>query len=428
MKTKLFLIAVMLWAGSLTATAGQLAGKNIILVQGFQLQHVFMSRTHDDGKRFGYNYWNRFGLYNQGNGAVKVASPTGLTLLDQNLPMLKDANGTKFNIYDTSREAVYYDDPHARILHFDSTYRLEEPNGQGIGATIARQINQLFAEDPSYCARTNGCIVITHSTGDLVMQYIEENKSTLLDANARNAFDVTAYIDMAGARGGTEGAAILFELAEFLQGLASSTTLSWYQQESVDLANDWLNLVLGTEGVEYLAPGKHFQSGVLYNLKPQNARNTGLYNPDSIPHLRIASAGYEPYGYITQFFIKGYDDSVVPLHSACGSSRALAYSSCVENRNLHGKVTSSVDAPSWDDLYDYHYPFIQSRHLRHNGHQWDDRGNTMAPLITSAQVAHDLTIDVDAQTTWGFLWLSRYIRIRDAEDKTMAQVLTESLH
>ena len=78
-------------------------------------------------------------------------------------------------MYDTSRQAIYYSDPHARILHFDSTYRIEEPNGQGIGATIARQLNALFAEDPTYCERTNGCIVITHSTGDLVMQYVEAN-------------------------------------------------------------------------------------------------------------------------------------------------------------------------------------------------------------------------------------------------------------
>lgn len=425
MKLRHYLIfAAALWAVSLTATAGQLAGKNIILVQGFQLQHVFMGRTHDDGKRFAYNYWDRFDLYNGGNGAIRLARPTGLTLLDQNLPVLKDASGTKFNVYDTSKQAVYYSDPHAKILHFDSTYRIEEPNGQGIGATIARQLNTLFANDPTYCERTNGCIVITHSTGDLVMQYVEANKSSLLDANARNAFEVTTYLDLAGARGGTEGAKILFDLANYLDDLASSTVLSDEKQDEVDDINEWLNLFLGSDGVDYLEPGKQFQSGVLYDLQPQNARNTGLANPDAIPHLRVASAGDEPYGFITHLFIKGKDDSVVPLHSSCGSANAYSYDSCVWDRYLDGETTWWADAPG--SYYNYHYPFIQSENLRHNGHQWDDTGNRMAPLLTEAQVG-DITIDVDTKTSWD-IFLNKYIRIRDADHKTMAQVLSESLN
>ncbi|MFE8070471.1 hypothetical protein QQM79_05385 [Marinobacteraceae bacterium S3BR75-40.1] len=424
MKIRGLLITTMLLAASLTATAGQLAGKNLILVQGFQLQHVFVSQTDDDGKRFAYNYWNRFGLYNNGNGAIRVANPTGLTLLDQNLPLLKDANGTTFNIYDTSHQAVFYNDPNAKILHFDSTHRLEEASGQGIGATIAQQLNSLFANDPTYCTRTNGCIVITHSTGDLVMQYVEENKASLLNSNARNAFDVTTYIDLAGARGGTEGAAILYELANYLDDLASSTVLSPEKQDEVDDINDWLNLFLGSNGVDYMAPGKQFQAGVLYDLQPQNARNTGLANPDGVPHLRVAGAGDEPYGFITHLFIKGHDDSVVPLHSSCGSSQAEAYDSCVWNRTLDGKVTMWADAPS--SYYNYHYPFIQVENLRHNGQQWDDSGNRMAPLITDAQVG-DVTIDVNTKTTWD-IFLNKYVRIRDADDKTLAQVLASSLN
>lgn len=422
--TKYLVALVTFWAVSMTAAAGQLAGKNLILVQGFQLQHVFMGRTHDDGKRFAYNYWNRFDLYNGGNGAIKVANPTGLTLLDQNLPLLKDAGGTTFNLYDTSRQPVYYSDPNARILHFDSTYRIEEPNGQGIGATIAQQLNALFKDDPTFCTRTNGCIVITHSTGDLVMQYVEANKSSLLNANARNAFDVTTYIDLAGARGGTEGAKILYDLANYLDDLASSTVLSSSKQDEVDDANEWLNLFLGSSGVDYLAPGKQFQAGVLYDLQPANARNTGLSNPDGIPHLRVASAGDEPYGFITHLFIKGHDDSVVPLHSSCGSVYANSYDSCVWNRTLDGKVTMWADAPG--SYYNHHYPFIQIENLRHNGHQWDDTGNRMAPLVTEGQIA-DITIDVNTRTTWD-IFLNKYIRVRDADHKTVAQVLAESLY
>ncbi|GAA3936782.1 hypothetical protein [Litoribacillus peritrichatus] len=410
--------------GATTASANQLADKNIILVQGFQLQHVFMSRTHDDGKRFGYNYWNRFDLYNDGNGAVSVGNPTGITLMDQNIPMLKDANGDTFNIYDTSKQAVYASDSHAKILHFDSTYRLEEPNGEGIGATIAQQLDDLFDDDPTFCIRTNGCLVITHSTGDLIMQYVEENKNSLLDSATRDAFDVTAYVDLAGARGGTEGATLLYHLANFLDDLASNTVLSSEKQDEVDDANEWINFFLGTEDVEYFAPGKHFQSGVLYNLQPDQARSTGLSNPDGIPHLRVASAGDEPYGFVTHLLIKGQDDSVVPLHSSCGSSEPKSYDSCVSNRKLDGETTWLANAPS--SLYDHHYPFIQSESLRHNGHQWDDSGNYMTPLMDNGNFVDDLDIDFET-VIYRDLLLDKHILIENSSNKTMAQVLDASL-
>ena len=422
MKLSKILGCLALSASAMSASAGQLAGKNIILVQGFQLQHVFISRTHDDGKRFGYNYWNKFDLYNNGNGAIKTTNETGITLLDQNLPTLATASGEAFNAYDTSKQAVYFSDANAKILHFDSTYRLE--GSDGIGKTVSDQLNTLFTEDPSFCSRTNGCIVITHSTGDLVMQYIEDNKATLLSDNARNAFDVTTYIDLAGARGGTEGATLLYHLANFLDDLASSTILSPEKQDEVDDANTWINFFLGTEGVEYMAPGKHFQSGVLYNLQVGPARNTGLNNPDNIPHLRVASAGDEPYGFVTHLFIKGHDDSVVPLHSACGSLYDNSYNSCVWNRYLDGETTWFADAPG--AYFDVHFPFIQSESLRHNGHQWDDTGNYMTPLMSNGNFEGDVDIDFEKVNYWNLL-LQKHILIKNASNKTMAQVLTDSV-
>ena len=382
----------------------------------------FVSRTHDDGKRFAYNYWNKFDLYNNGNGAVRTTNATGLTLLDQNLPTLATASGQAMNIYDTSKEPEFFYDNNAKILHFDSTYTLE--GADGIGKTIGDQLNDLFAADPDYCTSTDGCIVITHSTGDLVMQYIEDNKSTLLDNNARNAFDVTTYVDLAGARGGTEGATILYHLANFLDGLASNTVLDPEKQDEVDDANTWINFFLGTEDVEYMAPGKHFQSGVLYNLQVGPARNTGLNNPDGIPHLRVASAGDEPYGFVTHLFIKGHDDSVVPLHSSCGSANDHSYNSCVWNRKLDGETTWFADAPG--TYYNHHYPFIQSESLRHNGHQWDDTGNYMTPLMSNGHFTGDVDIDFEKVNYWD-IFLNKHIRIQNASNKTMAQVLADSI-
>lgn len=423
MKMNKLILAGMLWASAFGATAGQLAGKNIILIQGFQFQQVFLSRSHDGGKRFGYNYWNKFGLYNNGNGAVQVGKPWGITLKDQNLPKLKDSKG-EFNIFDTSREAVYYNDANAKILYYDSSFRLEEKNGQGVGTKVAQQIKNLFKADPNYCKRTNGCIVITHSTGDLVMQYIESNKSTLLDSATRNAFDVLTYVDMAGAGGGTEGASWLFGVAKILNGLTKNSVLSPENQNDIDNANTLLNLLFGSKNVSYIEPGKHFQTGILEDLQVHEARNMKRVNADRIPKLRVASAGDEPYGFVTHLVIRGHDDSVVPLHSACGSSYAAAFNSCVWNRTLTGKVTLFADAPH--DYYPHHYPLIQSDQLRHNGHQWNDKGNTMVPLMGNGEIADDVSIQLAKKTTWD-IFGNRYIRVRDAHQKTMAQVLSSSI-
>jgi hypothetical protein len=417
-----FIAAAAMMVGASLASAGQLAGKNIILIQGFQPQHVFLSRTHDAGKRFGYLYWNKFSLYNGGNGAIRVANPSATGLIAQNLPVLKDASGSNFNMFDTSKQPVYYSDANAHILHFDSSYRIE--GSDGIGKTVANQLKSLFAAKPNFCTSTNGCIVITHSTGDLVMQYIEDNKTSLLDSTTRSRFNVTAYVDLAGARGGTEGATILYELANFLNTLASNTILSPSKQDEVDDINEWLNFFMGSSGVEYMAPGKQFNSGVLYNLQPGVARNIGLSNPGNIPHLRVASGGDELYGFITHLFIKGTDDSVVPLHSSCGSSRANSYSTCTSNRTLDGKVILFGDAPG--SLYRLHLPFIQSETIRHNGHQWSDKGNRMTPLRDNGNVRGDLDIQIARRTSYD-IFLNKYIRIDAADTKTVGQVLSSSL-
>jgi hypothetical protein len=401
------------------ASAGKLAGKNIILIEGFQPQHVFLSRTHDAGKRFGYLYWNKFSLYNSGLGAIKVANPSATGLIAQNLPTLQDASGNNFNMFDTSRTPVYYPDASAHILHFDSSYRIE--GSSGIGKTVADQLKALFAAKPTFCTSTNGCIVITHSTGDLVMQYIEDNKASLLDSTTQSRFNVTTYIDLAGARGGTEGAGILYELANFMQTLANNTILTPEKQDEVDNINDWMNFFLGSTGVKYLAPGKQFNSGVLYNLQPSVARTIGLNNPSNIPHLRTASGGDEVYGFITHLFIKGTDDSVLPLHSTCGAAQANAYDTCVSNRTLDGKVIWFGDAPS--SLYRLHLPFIQSATIRHNGHQWSDKGNRMTVLRSNGNVRGDVDINCATTTTYD-LFLNKYIRISGADTKTMGQVLS----
>lgn len=433
MKFRHILVAALVCVTSLQAVAqdpGKLAGKNVILIQGFLPQHVFLKRTDDGGKRWGYAYWNKFSLYNNGEGAIKTApvydesawynllpAISDIEFLDQTWPVLADNHGNTFNMYDNSKTPVYSPDPNAKILYFDSTFRLEEQSGQGNGAKVAQQLNDLFAADPTYCTRTNGCIVITHSTGDIVMRWIEANKQTALTDNARAAFDVLTYLDLAGAGGGTEGATLLYWAANLANFLTPS------EQDDLDLANDWINILFGTEGVLYMEAGKQFNAGILFDLQVHEARNADRSNPDEIPKLRIASAGDEPYGFLTHLFIKGHDDSVLPLHSTCGAAYAHAYDACSHARDMDGKVTLFNDAPLV--FYRHNYPFIQSADLRHNGHMWSDTGNTMTAVMGNGQVAPGLNIDVEETTSWWFL--NQYKRITNAENSTMGEVLARSV-
>jgi hypothetical protein len=127
----------------------QLAGKNVILIQGFLPQHLLINPT-DEGKADGINYWKTFD------------------------PALKNSATSK-------------------TLYWPSHYKIQGSNG--IAALIARQLQPILTS--GHC--DNQCIIITHSTGDLVMRYVMANKNSLLGSSLASRLKVAAFIDMAGA-------------------------------------------------------------------------------------------------------------------------------------------------------------------------------------------------------------------------------------
>lgn len=381
------LAATVLLAAS-TSQAGKLAGKNVLLIQGFLPQHVFLPPS-DKGKADGFDYWKSFKLYNNGNG---------------------DSNGN----------GKADDDPYARILYFSSAKRIEEADQSGTGLNVANQLKTLFANEPNYCK--DGCVVITHSTGDLVMRYIMDN--THLLGQYESKLKVVAFVDLAGAGGGTEGAV-------WLNAAANGANIPGAIVEGLAA---WL-------GGDITAPG--LKPGILYDLQPGVARNTAVDNIPAIPRLRVASAGEELYGPLTHLFIKGTDDSVVPLHSSCGAAFDGAYDSCTRDLRIDGRVMSGVNGPS--TYYDYHYPIIMSEEMPHNdqfkgigwdyssGYPWYVSGREMTFALSGANAYQSsnanktVKVDVEYEKVYAWWdWFREYRFITNAKSKSMGQVVQES--
>ena len=317
------LLAASLMAMSMGASA-QLAGKNVVLVHGFQ------PGTLGDAPA--------------NNAAVR-------------------ANGADY------WSAYWADRAEARI-DWDSTERVE-------GEIMAFAYEQLVDISQSgLCAQ--GCIFVTHSTGDLVARYLLENKDRWLAADGHAPVNVLSVIDYAGAGGGTELADIALQVAH------NDSIAMWPMKAAVEA-------VMGVE----ITPTN---LGVLTDLQPVNARNLATAN-NAIPRLRFVGGGTE-YAGVSKPFIKGSDDSVVPMHSACGAISAGAYDSCVSNRQTDGKVTS-VSAPS--SLRYNHYPVLMGESINHSETINNASGNEMTYAMNGFSV-DGLNVDFATETKYKRAW------------------------
>jgi hypothetical protein len=344
------------------STNAALAGKNVLLIHGFNLDHIF-SNPVDQGEADGLAYWDAF-------------------------------------------EPAITDSATARRLFWPSNLRIAGEGG--IVDIVVSQLETVLSS--GFCDEQ--CVILTHSTGDIVARFLLANKLSLLGPELAERFKVAAVIDMAGAGGGTELADVAVDL---VNGLNTGG----------DVIEAFLNLF----GIE-LELGTDL--GVLVDLQPNVARNTAVNNFPSIPHLRIVGAGDEDFGLFTHPLIKGGDDSVVPLHSACGGAFTRRYDSCVKDLRMDGRVTRVAKAPSASELYDFHFPIILSEDFAHNDMQNNGTGRDMTFASSSAELyeqsaANSIAVNVESETVrvWWELF-KKYRFITGAKDKTMGQVIAES--
>lgn len=230
-----------------------------------------------------------------------------------------------------------------------------------------------------------GCIFVTHSTGALMARYMLHNQKQWIKdyvggpvPGGKNPLKVITVLDFAGADGGTE-------LADWaIQAIRYANTLD---QDTVYKIKRWLRYF-----TNYPTYGFLKTEGVLFDLRPGNARwlDAQLGNTD-IPHLRFVGGGTNLSGLATSALIKGRDDAVVPLHSACGSAFPAAYESCDGEVNVDGALSGYMYGDSWDapsayDLWPNYYPVLMGARTDHTDTIGPNRSQValaLTPLFTA---------------------------------------------
>lgn len=269
---------------------GQVAGLNTVLIHGFQAQHLVNPPEEQQLRLDAELYWQEFWLSKA-----------------------------------------------EQVLFWSSADRLTS----GIADTVKPQIIELAQQGT--CA--NGCLFVTHSTGDLVARLILRNlRAWLLDAGLpQESVNVVATLDFAGAGGGTELADLAISVASgdnFFAGALRRVVGSFL---GFDIQSDT-------------------DLGVLQDLSPSVARNL-LRGASSVPRLRFVGTG-SSFLSSTKPFILGEDDSVVPLHSACGAADSASLDSCHPIIRPDGSLGSDHKAPEF--LLFNHFPILASSRSDHN--------------------------------------------------------------
>ncbi|MBW7470099.1 hypothetical protein QQF73_08385 [Marinobacter sp. M216] len=342
--------------GSLFAGTAQakLAGHNVILVHGFQQEDL--------------------------------ANPP------ENFQAVKDAGEDYWRTFWLSRSDARVD--------WGSDGRIE--------GSIAQQAYQQIRQISQQGLCSNYCIVVSHSTGDLVTRYLLENQARWLQSEGLAPLKILAAIDYSGAGGGTE-------LADLALSIAYND--SWY---------NWplKAAVEAFTGIEP-EPGK---LGVVNDLQTNAARNLAI-SPNSIPRLRFVAGGAS-YGGVTKPFIAGTDDGVVPTHSACGSTTAEGIDSCSNRISLAGKVTSQ-NGP--DGLWFNHFPVLMNEGVTHSGVLGSETGYTSVPVVNNTTL-NGLRVDFASRTynqrAWWQWWGAgdTYIEVPGSDQTDMSTLVYTTLN
>lgn len=265
---------------------------------------------------------------------------------------------------------------------------------------IKDQFRQHFEELERTGLCLNGCIYVTHSTGDLVLR----------DALSRlgqwgidtNRVKILLVLDLAGAGGGTELADVAATVADggnlatsALRGVASAFL-------GFDIRNGNL--------------------GVLEDLRPARARSIATGN-NVYPRLRFAGEGTEFLG-ITKPFILGGDDSVVPLHSSCGSRTRDSFASCSRSVRINGELRSS-DGPS--SLLFNHFVVLMGESTSHSNHISNQRDGELTTVVNNTTVG-GVNIDFATTTRRRIQNFFRRVRIVDGSaSRSMSSTIFRTL-
>ncbi len=294
-------------------------------------------------------------------------------------------------------------------------YRIDwDTNERVAGKTAERAYDVVMQlSDANACA--NGCIFVTHSTGDLVARYVFDNMDTWLAAAGKPALNVLASIDLAGAGGGSELADLAVDLQQNDSWYVSpfKAALSYFTGGSTTMPDN-----LGT----------------MYDLQVTTARNIAT-TPNSIPRLRFAGGGDDAY-MTSKAILNGTDDSVVALHSACGAINARGIDSCSTRVEMDGWV-DAANGP--DGLVYNNYPILQGENISHAGIM-SFYGTTNAiddelAYVRNSFSSNGLSVNFDTyvydyKPWWYGFWASadQYQYVKGSGDKMVSEIIYETFN
>jgi len=251
----------------------------------------------------------------------------------------------------------------------------------------------------------NGCIFVSHSTGDLVTRYVIDNQALWLKNAGLKPLNIIASFDFAGAGGGVE-------LADLAVNVAGGGGL-------IDAAlRAALSLWLG-----------HTPSpatiGVLNDLRVNTARQLASFPSSRVPRLRFVGAGSD-FLNATGPFLPGTDDGVVASHSSCGASSVGSFESCSVNVAFDGKLTSQSSGVK--GFMPYHYPMLMGKEYSHSGLIEDSRKGevTAANARASYLNAEALQFQTYQQERGWWVFASNYLLVTGSDRQSMSSLVSQA--
>lgn len=311
-------------------------------------------------------------------GNMKVVLVHGFQAEDLN-ETHRSQKASQYGSYDNylkhRAQNVYWNGPWQAKADASIWWDTKERITGGIATDVRNQINAL-ANNANF--RGKPILLVTHSTGDLVVRHALKRLGSW--GISTNNFKVVAVMDFAGAGGGTEIADIANDIAN------GSGWVNSAQRAAI-------NAVMGFTP----QAGK---LGVLTDLRPSNARGIDS-GSSAYPRFRFVGTGWE-YGGLTKPFLRGMDDSVVPLHSACMASAIGAYDSCSKSIGNNGVIQTISKAPG--SIWGNYFPILMGEKTHHGGVIGNQTGSQFATVNSTNTITKNNVKLTYATTTKKYWW------------------------
>ena len=251
--------------------------------------------------------------------------------------------------------------------------RIDWPSHERIEGKISSQyVWPKLQELSSNGICQSGCILVTHSAGDLIARYVLDNQENWLLNAGLEPLNIVATYDFAGAGGGSELADIIMNVVEGggLANRAMRYAISLWLGEMPNQTN----------------------TGVLNDLRVSNARNIASLSDNRIPRIRFIGNGTEYYK-ATSVFLPGNDDGVVAAHSACGAIRVGSFNSCSSSLAMNGKVERQSNGVS--EFIPAHYPVLMGDGYSHSDVVEAEYKGKLTSSINDISLANGQSVGVE---------------------------------